>query len=117
MAVAYLMWKKTIGYSSALALVKAKRSQACPNEGFAAQLQLFERMDCVVDPLHKARELAVPFSPARPVYLIGLLQEYKEYKLRLYAERRASAWLPVAVRCLAHSDGGQTVSWTWRRRC
>lgn len=51
---AYLMRAHKLSLDSALGRVRAHRPCASPNDGFLAQLRLFERMKCRVDPTDKA---------------------------------------------------------------
>ncbi|PWN25920.1 hypothetical protein BDZ90DRAFT_233522 [Jaminaea rosea] len=52
LVVAYVMATRGIGRDAALELIRARRSQAEPNEGFMEQLDLYERAGCKVDLRH-----------------------------------------------------------------
>ncbi|ORZ15769.1 protein-tyrosine phosphatase-like protein [Absidia repens] len=51
---AYMMRKANIGYEQALTMIKSRRPWAAPNDGFMAQLELYESLDCKVDQTHVA---------------------------------------------------------------
>ncbi|KAH8822937.1 protein-tyrosine phosphatase-like protein [Flagelloscypha sp. PMI_526] len=44
--IAYLMWKKSMTFEDALAHVKERRPIIDPNEGFRAQLRIYEQFGC-----------------------------------------------------------------------
>jgi len=54
LAIAYLMYSKTIPYSEAMAIVKKARPVINPNNGFIDQLQLFENMHYTFEGTSKA---------------------------------------------------------------
>lgn len=48
-AIGYVMWRERLSYDTALAHVQQARPVIDPNEGFALQLQEFERISCRLD--------------------------------------------------------------------
>jgi dual specificity phosphatase 12 len=53
-AAAYMMRKGNIGHEKALSMIKSRRSFVAPNEGFLAQLELYESLNYEVDQKHAA---------------------------------------------------------------
>lgn len=49
MVCAYLMATEGLSLEAAIASVREKRRVICPNQGFHAQLQLWEQMGCKLD--------------------------------------------------------------------
>ena len=64
--IAYMMHRRNWDYQQAYEYVKSKRRFVHPNAGFIAQLKLYKRMGCRIDPQY---------------------QKYKVYRLRLAGDQ------------------------------
>lgn len=53
-AAAYMMRKGKIGVEQALTMIRTRRPAILPNEGFLAQLDLYENIDYELDQKHAA---------------------------------------------------------------
>lgn len=53
-AAAYMMKKGTIGVEQALTMIKTRRPGVAPNDGFLAQLELYETINYELDQKHAA---------------------------------------------------------------
>ncbi|XP_005179550.2 dual specificity protein phosphatase MPK-4 [Musca domestica] len=82
--IAYIMKHHNMDYASAYDFVKSKRRFVQPNAGFAAQLKLWHRMGCNIDPHY---------------------QKYKIYRLRLAGDQvRKAKILPPNFNDLIKPD-------------
>ncbi|KAM7350202.1 dual specificity protein phosphatase MPK-4 [Cochliomyia hominivorax] len=82
--IAYIMKKHNMDYQAAYDYVKSKRRFVQPNIGFMAQLKLWRRMGCSIDPQY---------------------QKYKIYRLRLAGEQvRKAKILPQNFNNLIKAD-------------
>ncbi|XP_061386165.1 dual specificity protein phosphatase MPK-4-like [Musca vetustissima] len=82
--IAYIMKRHNMDYNTAYDFVKSKRRFVQPNAGFAAQLKLWHRMGCNIDPHY---------------------QKYKIYRLRLAGDQvRKAKILPPNFNDLIKPD-------------
>ncbi|KAI8093231.1 protein-tyrosine phosphatase-like protein [Halteromyces radiatus] len=98
-AAAYMMRKGNIGYEQALTMIKIRRTMVAPNEGFLAQLELYESLNYEVDPKHAAyRQFMLANMDEYNIY-----NEMENYTLAAdpeYTPPSAPSQLPfVSLRC------------------
>ena len=104
MVCAYLMATEGLSLEEAIASVREKRRVICPNQGFYAQLQLWEQMGCKLDEsnptyrsvLHSCQLLAVRRCGNCRVESHHTMEHRPEMKLRIVYLRKSQV-LPISV--------------------